>query len=1354
MESYSRQITGILRPIGSCRGWLRLAIVWLVAGMAFAPASLKAAPFKSREKGKETQEKSSSKESPSDKGDEESDSDDAEANIRLNYMNVGWNKVLKDLSETTGMPLVADRVPSTKYSRRDKQKYQLNEALKILNQDLEKHGYRLIKKGNYLVVVDLPALRNEYPRPTIGAETPSLSKSNSAASNAPSAIETAGKGDREEGGVKTAAGIRKRAELRKVGLEETKEESPAGSSIDSEQESDSQSSGNSSVIREVALSNSSAVTLAKSLYQVFKGRAELLDVGPLGLQAFRVFETDHHGIRTQSVSFTLGIDDREERLVVEATPDVAAKVADLIELLDRGVQGKKVQPVATRQNPLEVARNLQPQIDQLAAADEPTRLDAPETEVAQKPEVPLNQGEQKDAPKAGEKPPLDGLKGDVSIEAMSDLGVLILKGSQRDVDSVMKIIREIEKLSLGATPNVDLVMLSHVNSESLSALLNSVYEKLHASRVRTSGPGVGNTNSRISSIPVVKPNAILVLAPADEMPNVLKLVEELDQPVPPETEYRVFRLQHTTPSRVEAMIEKLYAGSTEGGQPPGLATRVRAYGDVRTNSVVIQARPRDIAEVESLIRKLDVAETGAVSQLKIIALKHANADELATTLRLAIQSVNAPPASQSLGQNQGFQQGGGAQGGGAGTSPELTEAKSTILQFLSIHQGAPLRSGLLTDIRVNSDPRTNSLVVSAPEQSMTLIEAIVKNLDRPASAVAEIKVFELARGDATAMAQLLGQIFNTTGSGTNQNGTGGQATGNRPIAIAGSEDGGTQIPLKVSVDVRTNSIIATGSSEALKVAEAILLRLDQSDIRQRETVVIRLKNSQASDVAEAVNEFLTSRRDVEQQSQGLVSPFEQIEKEVVVVPELGSNSLIISATPRFFDEIKKTVERLDESPRQVIIQALLVEVGLDNADEFGVELGLQDSILFRRSAITDAVSQLITIDTTTTELGTQTTSKTIVSQSAEPGYNFNNAPLGNNTNAGLNTGAVGTQGLSNFQLGRTNADLGYGGFVFSASSESVSVLLRALAANRRVDILSRPQIRALDNQEAQIQVGQEVPRVVNFSPNATTGVSTPLIEQTPTGIILNVTPRISPDRTIVMRVAASKSSIAPGAGVTLITNPNGSVVSSPILDKAEALTTISVRDSQTIVLGGMITKNDENIERKVPYLGDIPVVGTLFRYDYSRSRRSELLIFLTPRIISSDEDSELIKQIETERIHFIESEAEQIHGPILAAPAAFDDGYCPPEMLPLTAPSYDDEYSIPKTTPEAGQLQPPLPGDLEIVPPPAPPAVGEPIEQMDGTEVEPELDRNTVAKPAKSGIRRIGFTSRKRPTETAAPKKK
>jgi type II secretory pathway component GspD/PulD (secretin) len=241
--------------------------------------------------------------------------------------------------------------------------------------------------------------------------------------------------------------------------------------------------------------------------------------------------------------------------------------------------------------------------------------------------------------------------------------------------------------------------------------------------------------------------------------------------------------------------------------------------------------------------------------------------------------------------------------------------------------------------------------------------------------------------------------------------------------------------------------------------------------------------------------------------------------------------------------------------------------------------------------------------------------------------------------------------------------------VLSASSDAVSVLLRALAQRRRVDILSRPQIRTLDNQTAQIQVGQDVP-VVNGLNTSIAGVVNPNVERLPAGIILTVTPRITPDKTVVMEVIAEKSLFL-SEGVPLFTDSTGRTIEAPKKDVTIARSTVSVRDSQTAVMGGMITKSNTNEERKVPWLGDIPVLGHAFRYDFYQTRRTELLIFLTPRLISTDEDSELIKQIEMDRINFIECEAEEIHGPLRGISstgswAATGAGPSVPPLLPAT----------------------------------------------------------------------------------------
>jgi type II secretory pathway component GspD/PulD (secretin) len=165
-----------------------------------------------------------------------------------------------------------------------------------------------------------------------------------------------------------------------------------------------------------------------------------------------------------------------------------------------------------------------------------------------------------------------------------------------------------------------------------------------------------------------------------------------------------------------------------------------------------------------------------------------------------------------------------------------------------------------------------------------------------------------------------------------------------------------------------------------------------------------------------------------------------------------------------------------------------------------------------------------------------------------------------------------------------------------------------------------------------------------------------------------VTPRISPDEVIVMEVAAEKSAFIPGQGVPVFTDVNtGGVIRSPVKDIITAQTTVSIPNGQTIVLGGMITTLDDVIERKVPGLGDLPLIGRAFRHDISTTRRTELLIFLTPRIVHNSLESEMMKQIEACRISFCEGCAEQIHGPLFAVPE--DDAMVFPEQLPLPSPA-------------------------------------------------------------------------------------
>ena len=431
----------------------------------------------------------------------------------------------------------------------------------------------------------------------------------------------------------------------------------------------------------------------------------------------------------------------------------------------------------------------------------------------------------------------------------------------------------------------------------------------------------------------------------------------------------------------------------------------------------------------------------------------------------------------------------------------------------------------------------------------------------------------------------------------------------------------------------------------MNIVEAILLRLDEDEVEHRKNSVYRLRNAPAINVANAINDFLRSERQVQQVAPGVISPFRQIEDEVVVVPEPISNSLIFSATPRFFDEIQRLVEELDAQPPQVMIQVLIAEVDLNNVDEFGVELGLQDSILFNRSLLGDLVTTLSSTSTQNAGSVVTTEQETIQAASLTPGFLFNNFPLGNSgSDRSLSTSEhTAGQALSSFSVGRINSELGFGGLVLSASSESVSVLIRALQEDRDLRVLSRPQVMTLDNQPAFIQVGERVPRITATQVTNQTIVNS--IDLDNVGLILGVTPRISPEGMVVMEVDAERSEVGPiEEGIPVSILETGEVIRSPRIRTTTAQTTVSAADGQTVVLGGLITERSAEINRRVPYLADIPILGHLFRYDALAQRRSELLIILTPRVVLSQEDAEMLKQVEAARMHWCAADVHALHG--------------------------------------------------------------------------------------------------------------
>jgi type II secretion system protein D len=677
--------------------------------------------------------------------------------------------------------------------------------------------------------------------------------------------------------------------------------------------------------------------------------------------------------------------------------------------------------------------------------------------------------------------------------------------------------------------------------------------------------------------------------------QIIEQIEQLSAVTVPAIQ--IYNLQHAGSMQIGTLLNRLYTQVLEsrlGG------VSITPLG--KPNALLLIGRAENVQMAIQMIEQLDQPVT-PTARFEVFPLRHASAAEAKALIDAFLrQDEDGEPAQDE-------------------------ETEEAITEVDGLPPLAP-RAVVVADIR------TNFLIVVASPRDLAEIAALLQRIDQPGAA-AQLKVFTIRNGDATTLMNMLRTLFAVP-----EDAAEGAAGG-------GIAQGGI-VRMQFSVDPRTNSIIAVGSADDLIVVEAILTRLDEGDIRERITTVHRLNNAFAEFLAVALNNWLQTQRQVEAEAGVTISPFEQFEREVIIVPEAATNSLIVSATPRIYNEVVRVIRELDERPPMVIIQVLIAEVRLNDTDEFGVELGLQDSVLFDRSLL----GELSTI-TTTTDVQQNgnivtTTQDTIVNAPGVPGFNFNDGslPLGNNlsTSALQTAGNVAAQGLSNFSTGRWNPALGFSGFVFSASSDAVSVLLRALQENRRLEVLSRPQLMALDGQQGEVQVGQNVPRIVATAIDPLAGTIN-TIQYEPVGLILRVIPRISPDGLVVLQITAIKSEVGNEVeGIPISISPGGQVLRAPRIEITQAITTVSALSGQTVVLGGLLQTRKFDVHRRVPLIADIPLIGDLFRYDSVAEERRELLIILTPRIIYGKEDADLVKQIESSRMSWILGDVVALHG--------------------------------------------------------------------------------------------------------------
>lgn len=806
--------------------------------------------------------------------------------------------------------------------------------------------------------------------------------------------------------------------------------------------------------------------------------------------------------------------------------------------------------------------------------------DAPQGDAAQ--------GDAAAAGDGGEEEAGAGVIGDTQIQFVPELGTIIIRGAKRDVERVMDVIQQIEQQSEITKPDVEVIELQHADANAVAGLLQQLYEDVLSAR-----------QGEVSITSLDTPNALLLIGRTEAINGLKELIEKIDQPVAESSRLRVFRLQHASAIDAEQTIRDFFTERPGVGDDlrPGVGSRVRVLADYRTNSLIISAAPRDMIEVTRLIDDLDVQEITAQNEIKVFPLNNAIAEELAPVLQSAINGE-----------------------GESGGNENIT-ANSTTLSIVAVDSegNQVLDSGILAGAVVTADAGANAIVVRAPRASMALVAELIRQLDKAPGIDSLVKVFTIENGDASQLTVALQDLFGSD-AGTLGTSVGGANAAGLPSSTASGDS--SLVPLRFSTDIRTNSIITSGSAEDLEVVESILLRLDSEGFAERITEVIWLRHQTASNVATAITSYVQQRTQtvntIQQYQQGL-GPYDLPDRDLIVVPEDVSNSLVLSVSPRMYEEVRRMIDKLDRRAPMVLIKVVLAEVQLDDVFEIGGEVGLQDSLLYDRGIVAEAFPQSL------------------------PGFGFNNNGTPNVNSFGKES--LAGSGLSNFGVGTSNSTLGYGGFVLSAASESVSLLLRTVQESGRGQILSRPQIMTMDNTDGFVQVGRQIARVTGVINNGINGVQT-VTEDVEVGLILRVRPRVGADGLIVMDIDATRSDRDDNEGTPVPTGIPGEVVFINDIIRTVAQSTIAAYSGQTVVFGGLIQKTRLNVSRRVPIVADIPLLGYFFKYDTEAEERSETLVIMTPMLIDGEQDLDYVKEVESSRMSWCLADVVEMHGDV------------------------------------------------------------------------------------------------------------
>ena len=572
---------------------------------------------------------------------------------------------------------------------------------------------------------------------------------------------------------------------------------------------------------------------------------------------------------------------------------------------------------------------------------------------------------------------------------------------------------------------------------------------------------------------------------------------------------------------------------------------------------------------------------------------------------------------------------------------------------------------------INANPGNNTLVITDYADNLQRIGKIIAAMDTPAAG--DVEVITLKYAVAADIAALVQRMTDS----------GGASPG---LGAPGLVGGGTSAA-SVQVDARSNSLLVRAANPARMASiRALIDKLDkpvQSAGAAGNVWVVYLKNADAVKLAAVLraayggsggggsssgggagsgspsaspttlNTSATSSSGASSQSTSPLSSSAGPSTGGFVQADPSNNALIITAPEPMYRQLRAVIDQLDSRRAQVYVESLIVEVDPSQSVDFGIQW---QGILGGKG------------DTNIVAGGT----------------NFNSG-LDNilHATAAVAGGSVGLQTAvaagalpsAGFNIGLARK---FGNFY------TLGALARALDSQTGTNILSTPNLVTLDNEEARIVVGQNVPFVTGSFTSTGTGTTSPFqtIERKDVGITLKIKPQIGENGTVRMTIYQESSSVATTTAV-------GTDNAGPTTNKRSIESTIVVDDGQIIVLGGLIEDNYISNRSKVPLLGDIPYLGALFRSESRTRKKTNLMVFLRP-VVMRDQAS--ANKLSLDRYDYIRAEQQnnqpppssilqinespvlppirpESNGPLGAPRPLGDSAPPPPLVLPLVLPS-------------------------------------------------------------------------------------